>query len=319
MTGRDWATVLAVLMLITTGVFVFSFVLYLRKYKIIQTLLSKINKSSQVHASLRREQLQRKIESRTDVELPKLTFVEKIYLTIKQLGILEVLPGFNEIHVLAIYLFLLGIFSVIVAQNTIIFGGFIFFGLALFATKILCSVIIAQKREKIEEQLSLFINACEGASTIHSDLIDIIGEIYERTRPPLNRYLEECYLEAKIKNNKQLALRHLKEKTNSIQFQSIIDNLQICSNATGDYQKTIEDIREPVRITQTFRRKKQAIVKNARASILLMTGAGLIIVFISMAFLDGASDALLHKPLGNILLAIAILIMLFGITIKTKE
>lgn len=311
-----WVKILTGAMLLTSGFFVFSFVSYLRKYKILTVLFTSLNKRSQAYNLARREQLQKKLETKVDTEKPKMSIVENLYYLIRQLDILDKLPGFGEIHVLALYTVTVLGLSIIVARKTIFYGGIAFFALFILATGVLSAVAISRKRTKIEEQLSLFINACEGAASIHPDIIDIIGDVFPRTRAPLNKYLEECYLEAKITNDKTLALNHLKEKTNSPQFRSVIDNLLICSKETGDYQKVIDDIREPMRIAQSFKKKRIAITRNARTSILLMTGAGAVIVFISTFFLDDATEALLKNPLGITLLSVAVLIMLFGLTIR---
>lgn len=314
-----WKIALQVLMLITSGVAVFSLTSYLRKYKIIQSFFLKIGKQTQAYNLLRREQLKKKLEDRVDFEAPKFSALEKVYFTIQQLGLLEKLPGFSEMHVILIYLVIIVALSCIVAAKTIIYGGLVFFVLAISTTRVICKAKIAQKTAKINEQLSLFVNACEGASSVHSDIIDIIGAIYDRMRPPLNTYLEECYLEAKITNNKQLAVQHLKNKTSSVQFRSIIDNLQICSEATGDYQKTIDDIRDPIRINQSFEKKRQAAVKNARVNILFMTIAGLAIVGIATLFLENAKAALFETRIGLSLLCVALLIMLRGLTIRARR
>ena len=319
MSGLEIARiVLVVLLLLAAGFFVFSITMYFRVYKIIQALFSKVKNNSAEYNRIRRQQLEEKLARNTeeDAEKQKLSIIDNIYLMIKRLGILEKLPGFTELHILIGYCIFLLLLCTIVTVNSSLFAGLFFVAVAIALTKIFGDFIIYQKKEKLEEQLTPFINACEGSASIYSDIIDIIGDVYERMNSPLKEQLEECYISAKTTNNRNAALNQLKKKTNSIHFWSVIDSLQLCSQITGDYRKTINDIREPIRIYQTYKKRKKSLVRNARVTILIMTVLGMGIVFAAMQFIEGLQEVIFHTGTGMVLVGIVIAILAAALSIR---
>lgn len=308
----------SIALLLSAGFIAFSFVFYLKKYHIIQTIIAKANHKTYEYNRNRRKQLKTKLETVSAYSETKFSALEKIFLYIKKLGIMSVLPGFTETHILVLYIVLVAAISISIGSVFGSISGIFFCTLLLVATKILGDFSIHRKKELLEDQLTLFINACEGAAGIHNDIIDIIGEVYERMRPPLRGYLEECYIEAKTFHKKSEALKHLKEKTDSVYFESIIDNLYQCSEYTGNYRQTVDDIRGPIRVYQTCKKRKQALVRNARVNILTMTCIGLAIIYSAMSFFTGMQEVLFHSPIGIVLLGIVAATLLAGMTIKTS-
>jgi len=220
---------------------------------------------------------------------------------------------------LILYIVLLaGVFFVIATRKSVLNAAII--TVAIFAiVRIICAFVIYEKKEKLEAQLSSFINACEGAASIRADIIDIFGEIYENTRQPLRGLLEECYIEAKKTNDKKTALKHMRDRTDSIQFRSVIDNLELCSQVSGDYQKVIEDIRNPIRIYQGFKNRRKAIVRNGRVNILVMCTVSIAILFASMQFMEGLEELLFQSPAGLVIMTIMGVLFISGLTIRTKN
>lgn len=306
-------------LLICSGLISFSFIAYLRKYKVFSTIFAKVRGKVDVYNKNKQEQIKLKLESGRFSEKRKFSLLDKALMTIKQTGILRYMPGFNEMHVLIIYLTALVVTGGILSARMRVVNAIIVTIAVAIVVRILCSFIIYEKKERLEAQLSSFINACEGASAIRADIIDIFGEIYENTRQPLRGLLEECYIEAKKTNDKKSALRHMRDKTDSIQFRSIIDNLELCSEITGDYGKVIEDIRTPIRIYQGFKTRRKAIVRNGRVNILVMCGISIVILFTSMQFMEGLKDFLFQSPIGFIMMTTMCILFISGLTIRTKD
>lgn len=296
----------------------FSFIWWLRKYRIITTIFHRMRGAADEYNKNRKAQLKLKLEQQKDREI-KFSLLDKIFLTIKQIGVLDVLPGFSELHIFILYIVILLFIGFVMFLNVGAFVALAAVGGGIVLTKILCTFIIYEKRERIEAQLSTFVNACEGAASIHADIIDIFGEVYDKVRSPLSTFLEECYVEAKTTNDKDTAILHLKEKTDSLQFRSVIDNLTLCSHITGDYRKVIDDIRGPIRIYNSYKNKRRAIVRNGRITILVMAIAGLAILFASTKFINGFTDVLLGSQVGVILLMVMGVILVAGLTIRMKD
>jgi len=121
---------------------------------------------------------------------------------------------------------------------------------------------------------------------------------------------------SKTNNNKSEALRHLKDRYNSTQFSFVIDNMELCSNVTGDFHSTTQDISKTISIYSTSHEKRIALLRNAKVTIVVMFLMSLVILWALDAFLGGISNILLTTTIGNISIIALILVFLYGMNIK---
>lgn len=311
-----------VFMLISSGCFVYGVLNYMRKYRILQSIWAKMTGDVMQYDRIRRAQMRDAMEKNANAyskkEVDK-SLLNKIYSLIAQTGITTKIPEFSESGFIAVVvildivlLFVVNYFRGIV---TAIISAIAFFTVVWY----ILSLIAYSRKIKLEKQLLQFINACSSASLQYTSIIDIFGAIYDQFSDPLREGLESCYVEAKQHNDVNTALKNLKNKYNSTQFSFIIDNLQLCSSITGDYHAVAKDISEMVSIFSISHEKKRALLKNAKMTTLLMFGISLLIMYGVSMFMGGLAEILLETTVGNILGIAMILILFYGLNIKTEE
>lgn len=176
-----------------------------------------------------------------------------------------------------------------------------------------------KNKEKLENQLTTFVNACASASMKYTGLIDIIGEVYPDMEDPLKSALKFCYNEAKQKYDINSALIHLKNKFNSEQFSFVIDTLALCSRMTGDYRTTTNDIAETTKIYYDNFIKKQTAYKIGRSHVILIGLSAIALVFILGSFVTGMWDTALHTTIGNVLSILFVALFVYGVTMRSKN
>jgi len=308
-----------ILMFFTVTWFSFGLFRYIQKYNIFELYKAKFLGNINEYDRIRRRQVRLELEEKENTfqDINKKTNrINQIYALIGHAGILEKIPSFSEAGFLliisSIAILLVLIFSFI--RNITV--GFII-GIAFIISIIyILNVIAYNRKTKLESQLLQFANACASASLQYSNIIDIMGSIYDQFTYPLREGLELCYVEAKQTNNKSEALRHLKDRYNSTQFSFVIDNMELCSNVTGDFHSTTQDISKTISIYSTSHEKRIALLRNAKVTIVVMFLMSLVILWALDAFLGGISNILLTTTIGNISIIALILVFLYGMNIK---
>lgn len=325
-TGFDTLAIITlcirIFMFISIFVFAYSIFWYIKQYKLIEALISKLSGDARNYDRIRRAQMKAEIEARKNAFEKirnKKSLINKIYILITQTGVMEKIPGFSESIFLA-FVIILGIllFIIMAYFKGIIVG--LFSSIAFLIVSWYCLSLLAYNRKiKLEEQLLQFTNACATASMQHADLIDIFGAIYDQFKEPLREGLEMCYVEAKQTNNKVMAIEHLKEKYDSVHFTFVIDNLELCSQATGDYNSAARDIAETLSIYMASHEKKKVTLRNAKINISIMFVVGIGIFIALSQFLDNLSETLLNTPIGNIGLISLVLLYFYSLNLKTEK
>lgn len=317
--------ILFFVLLLCSAFFAFSVVLYLKNYKIFSIMFAKMQNNLAKYNALKRAQVQEKYLRQeqkmqfTRAKKEKRAFLTNIYDIISQVGILNYLPGFNESQVLILISVLGVVLCILGTINIGILTGIIMAVVYFVSLYIISVFLIYEKKEQLEMQLPEFINACEEASSVHADIIDIFGDIYPMIGNPIGHYLEDCYIEAKTTNNKQLALAHMLKKTKSSQFITVIQNLELCSASTGNYRKVIDDIREPIRAYHSFKKEKKALVRNIRIRLLTLFCIGVVILYVSSGLFSSLSTVLFHSTIGTVFISAIFIILILGATIQGKE
>jgi len=318
-----WTIIFRFFMIIAIGLFSFSLVSYFMKYKIIQSIIYKFIGNTQEYDRIRREQMRKEIELSNNAFAPKerkkSSILTKVYMKISQTGLLEKIPGFSELGLVMFVLCAATIILIYVGIMRGILAGLIVAGAFLVVVYYLIDMVAYNRKIRLETQLLQFVNACSSASSQYSNIIDIFGVIYDQFSSPLREGLEACYIEAKKTNNKELALRHFKEKYNSTQLAFIVDNMEMCSAATGDYFSITKDLSEIVTIHSGSFEKQKAMLKGAKGSISAMFCIGIVIIGALSAFFGGIKELLFGSTLSIALCTALFLLWFYAMNIRTKE
>ena len=325
--GGGWSVfsigfaIFRILLFFSLFFFVLSIGLYFKKYKILKALFLKITGNVQEFDRIRRTQMRIELDSKKEsfAKNKKKNIITDIYLMISRTGIIEKIPGFSEFGFLIIALVIASaIFLILFFKK-----GFL---VALVATAAFLvvlwyamSLIAYNRKMQLEGQLLSFTNECASASMQYANIIDIFGAIYEQFSSPLREGLEACYVEAKQTSNKEIALKHLKERYDSVQFSFVLDNLELCSDATGDYYTVARDIADPVSVYNSSHEKKRVVLRNSKVTITTMLAICIAILSALSAFLGNVYEVLLNTTIGNISLIALVLLYFYGLNIKSER
>lgn len=292
-------------------------------------ITQNINKRDDLHKKnitadikQKKNQLFNSLDKKTGKQNRIKVFIHNISKKINSLifytGLLNI-PGFSTTTMFI----LLGIVLIIVFTVATIFRGvelgivcivailfFFYYGL---------DMIKYSRKNKLEGQLLQFINDVTSASLQYVNIIDIFGVIYPNYSDPLRGALQYCYTEAKRTRNQALAMEHLKEKFDSIQFNFIIDNFILCSKTTANYTEVSTNLADTVTIYNTSFEKKKAITRNAKIELIAMFGISLVILHSMSSILPNLYSTLFSTSFGNILLIVLMSIFLYGINIKGER
>lgn len=326
-TGGEWTPfsigmlVFRILLLISCCLFVLSVFLYLKKYKILQAFYVKLTGNAREYDRIRRTQMKAELQEKRSsfTKKKKGSLISSVYALIKNTGIVEKVPGFSEsgFIILVLLLALLVFFCTWLRKGFVV--GCVSGAAVLLIVWYSLSLAAYSRKVRLERQLLQFTNACASASMQYANVIDIFGFIYEQFSAPLKEGLEACYVEAKQTNNKEMALYHLKEKYDSSQFAFVIDNLELCSSATGDYYTVARDIAETVSIYSASHERKRVTLRNAKINITAMFVIGIGILYSLSIFLGTLTDVIFNTTAGNISVIVLVLVYLYGLNMKADK
>lgn len=299
---------------------------YIHDFKIVNMVVAKIKGDVFEYDRVRRVQMKKEIERKNSFisdgsqEKENTNFftrlTTKLYQKIRMTGVSTKFPGFSEtMFMMATFLIGAVLFLILskISSSTVAFVALLFYFIVIW----FCLDLIAySRRMNVEGQLLQFTNECASASRQYSNIIDIIGSVYDQFSGAFREALEECYVEAKTQNDKALAFTHLKEKFDSVQLAFVIDNFDMCSTSTGDYYSVATDLGNTVSIFTSSHERKAATLRNAKANIVVMFILCLIILYFLGNFFTGGYDVIFRTKIGNILIIALAGIFVFGITIK---
>ena len=319
--------VLKILLFISTAMIFLFLAKYAKDYKIFFLLLAKIKGDVHEYDRVRRQQMKEEIQRRESFlekdanakdSKREISFISRLYKRIRMTGISTKFPGFSEITFVGVILVLgLLIFTVMSVVSTPIVS-LIAVAVYLIMVWYMLDIVAYSRKMNVEGQLLQFTNACASASRQYSNIVDIIGSVYDQFTGPFREALQECYVDAKTNNNKALAFAHLKERFDSVQLAFVIDNFDMCSSSTGDYYAIASDLSKTVSIYATSHERKAVTLRNAKINIAVMFVIALVIIYALGTFFESGLSIILQTPIGNCLLILLVGVFIFGISIKAE-
>lgn len=298
--------------------FVYHLIKWLIEDQVLQILGAKISGNIKEVAEIKRHALKKKIKAeRQGVHNVKFSFGEKVFRFIAQTGIMEAFPGANEISILAWLGMILLIIGLIIGAIT----GSAIDGLIVVAVIFVIVLqtgrtLIGRRKMKIDTELLPFINSCMSSSAGQADIISIFQDIYPSMDEPLRSMLEACVTEANTTNDKRKAIAHLRDRSASDEFYSVVNNLYICSETSGEYEKTIKSLSKTLIIYNNNLEKKKAIIRNARANGILLGVLGVVALIACNGFYDGFLSVVISSPIGVMLIAGMVVLSVLVMTVS---
>lgn len=294
---------------------------YIKDYNIIQLLAAKIKGDVYEYDRVRRIQMKKEIENNkgiinSSVSQKDIPLLSKIYRRIEMTGIPSKFPTFSELAFIILILLLGIIFAAIVGYFTSSVVTIVFAASYLFLIWYALGIIVYSRKLNVDSQLLQFTNSAASASRQYSNVIDIIGAIYDQFEGPFREALEECYVEAKTTNDSDMAFTHLKQKFDSVQLAFVIDNFTMCSTSTGDYYTVATDLSKTVSIYSSSHEKKATTLRNAKVNVSVMFVIAIAIIYSLGSFFENGLSVMLQTTIGNILCILLILVYIFGMSIR---
>lgn len=294
---------------------------YIKDYNIIQLLVAKIKGDVYEYDRVRRAQMKKEIENNrgilnSSVNQKDIPFLSKIYRRIEMTGIPSMFPAFSELMFLVLITFIGIMLTVVVRFFTSSIVMIVFAVSYFFLIWYALGIIVYNRKLNVDSQLLQFTNSAASASRQYSNVVDIIGAIYDQFEGPFREALEACYVEAKTTNDSDLAFIHLKQKFDSVQLAFVIDNFTMCSASTGDYYTVATDLSKTVSIYSSSHEKKATTLRNAKVNITVMFVIAVAIIYALGSFFENGLSVMLGTPVGNILCIILLLVYIFGMSIR---
>ena len=308
--------ILKVVLFISITVLSFSTLAYLKKYNILKLIYTKFRGKTTDFDRIHRKNV--KIDAASiNTDTPKLKLLDKIYKYISNSGIEDVVPGFSE----SAFLFILCSIGIVVffAMTYIgtVFLGILSIILLFFLSFYIMYILGRARRNRIDKQLLFFLDSCSLGSTQYDSIIDIFGAVYPSLDEPLQSAIKDCYIEAKQTNNKRKALKHLKKKCNTQQFNMIIDTFMVCEETTNKFTEVSKVLSKNIDNYQQMKNHIGRVQASARTSIGVLGGLCVFIVYFITSFFETSLMVFIDTAFGNILLIAYILLIFYGMNIKT--
>lgn len=193
-------------------------------------------------------------------------------------------------------------------------------GGSIIAAAFLFLLFCANKNYKrTENALIPFCDIVSNFAATTDDLIAILEKSQPYLSEPISAAVLDCCTAARLTGDTHAALQSLTENVEHEQFGLVIQNLEICSRYICNFAEIIKDCRKMLAEYMAAKKQRAAIVKNARAEmLLLLTLCGFTTSMVS-GFVDiGIWTLLTSSAIGFCLIAycaavlIAALVLLFS-------
>lgn len=310
--------------LLVSILFMFGFLgKYVKDFKVIELLSTKIKGDAYAYDRIRREQMKLDIEKSHGIlnatkKREHIQFITLLFKKIELSGIRVKIPGFSESMFLTI--------SVIVGLFIFCAINFFFTPMSSLVTLVaffiiewaVLGIIVYQRKINVETQLLQFVNSVASASRQHADIIDIIGSIYDQFEGAFREALEQCYVTAKTTNNSGSAFDKLKNSFDSQQLAFVVDNFKMCSVSTGDYYTVATDLSKTIEIYSNSREKVNKTLKNAKINISVMFVIAIAIAYMLGMFFEGGLEIILHTFTGQLIMIGMVMIFIYGMSMKAE-
>lgn len=168
--------------------------------------------------------------------------------------------------------------------------------------------------EKIDGQISNFINYFDNFASSSTDIITIIEDTSRYMDGVLKNYLVTFVVEAK-QGNIKLAFRNLESKIENPKFQELLKNLEISSRHSAKYKTIINEGREIFKGYFKNKQNRKEKIKEGRTEIVILLVISAVIFNMLKSVTPNLIIDLKTTQVGN--LFILIFVLLIAITTLT--
>ncbi len=123
--------------------------------------------------------------------------------------------------------------------------------------------------EKIDSQITNFINYLENFASTNVDIVTIIEKTSFYMEDPLKSYLEKFVTESR-QGKIKLAFQNLVDKIENVKFQQLIKNLEIASRHEANYKEVVSESRIILKGYFKNKEKRKELIRNGRIELIMM-------------------------------------------------
>ena len=123
--------------------------------------------------------------------------------------------------------------------------------------------------EKIDSQITNFINYLENFASTNVDIVTIIEKTSFYMEDPLKSYLEKFVRESR-QGKIKLAFQNLADKIENVKFQQLIKNLEIASRHEANYKEVVSESRIILKGYFKNKEKRKELIRNGRIELVMM-------------------------------------------------
>ena len=260
--------------------FFISIAQHLSEHKVIEMAIAKAKKDIIEQDKLKNEEYRRQFELEGTIDEKKQKdHYRRISKLLADSGIKQRIPGITPITFM-IFLTLIAITVTIIGAVTTknVVSTIVCFIVTFVVAKFYLELQISRNYKQLEKEAVKFINLLRNNSHIEGSL----GEMFGRTIPYISGGLklsvEKFYYEVKSTGDINASLEHLCERTSYRKLREFFEAIKICSSHNEDYELVIEEASASLSSFISYRQEIAEIKKSNLIDILIITGAGVIML-----------------------------------------
>lgn len=227
------------------------------------------------------------------------------------------------------------VFTIIVTLSCVLVGFFLQYTYHAFLTTLigiivticawvfLLELLITNNINQLEKETIRFVNLLKNVSHTENSLAEMLARTIPYTSNPLRTSIERCYYEIKTTGDTSMALQHLCDRTSYKKLNEVFEALRVCSTHNEDYESVINESNESVTAFISYRKEIKQIKQSNIIDILIMGGAGLLIIFEMKTMLTNIDVMyyLFETVIGQVMFIALILILAYSLysVVKTDD
>lgn len=318
------AILLHLVICVAIGTFVYFAANYLRVHKTFEKLGARIKNDIAEQERLKAEEYKRQFELEGATDDEKKDSYKRVTKMLQDSGLRDRIPELTPVTYMIVVASLCAIAVIVGGFVTKSFLMSLICGGVTFALiRFYMEILIAKNYRQMESESIKFVNLLRNNSHIESSLGEMLGRTVPYISGGLKLSVEKCYYEIKSTGNVVLALENLCQRTNYRKLREVFEALKMCATHNEDYEQVIDEASASLSSYIEYREETAALKKNNLIDLLIITGAGLLILFFLKSMLTDVDVPfyLFHTFIGQGLCAVLIIITLIGIFqfVKAEE
>lgn len=162
--------------------------------------------------------------------------------------------------------------------------------------------------EKIDSQITNFINYLENFAATNVDIVTIIEKTSFYMEDPLKGHLEKFVVESR-QGRIKLAFQNLVDKIENVKFQQLIKNLEIASRHEANYKEVISESRIILKGYFKNKEKRKELIRNGRIELAMMLIISTLVLKMVMDITPNLANDIFTTTAGGIFIIIGIVLI----------